>query len=141
MGRTGQPRVLLLNPPREDVVAAYHAADLFIFASNIEYSPLVLFEAMASRTPFVTLACGNAPEIVAWSGGGVVAPTRHQEGGYVDGDPAEFAHEIGKLLRNPERRAELAASGHDAWLQHFTWEKLAQEYETLYLRLVQGGSA
>ena len=139
-GRSGQPRALLLTPPREEVVAAYHAADLFLFGSNIEYSPLVLFEAMASHTPFLTLACGNAAEIVAWSGGGVLAPTRQQEEGYVDGDPAEFAHEIDQLLSNPGRRAQLAASGHQAWFGRFTWEKLVEEYEQLYARLARGGS-
>jgi glycosyltransferase involved in cell wall biosynthesis len=140
MSRPGQPRVLLLNPPREEVVAAYHAADLFLLASNLEYSPLVLFEAMASRTPFLTLACGNAAEIAAWSGGGVVAPTRQEEGGFVDGDPVEFALEIDQLLSSPERRSQLAAAGHHAWLQRFTWEKLVQEYEKLYSCLVRGGS-
>jgi glycosyltransferase involved in cell wall biosynthesis len=85
----------------------------------------------------VTLACGNAAEIVAWSGGGVVAPTHQQEGGYVEGDPAEFAHEIGQLLSSPERRSQLAVAGHHAWLQRFTWENLVQEYERLYQRLVR----
>ena len=41
-----QKRILLLDPPRDEVIATYQAADLFVFASNIEYSPLVLFEAM-----------------------------------------------------------------------------------------------
>jgi glycosyltransferase involved in cell wall biosynthesis len=95
---------------------------------------------MASRTPFLTLACGNAAEIAAWSAGGVVAPTRQQESGYVDGDPAEFAREIDQLLSNPARRAQLVASGHQAWLGRFTWEKLVEEYEQLYTRLVRGGS-
>src|SRR3982751_4086007 len=39
-----EKRVLLISPPREDVVAAFHAADLFVFGSNIECSPVVLFE-------------------------------------------------------------------------------------------------
>jgi glycosyltransferase involved in cell wall biosynthesis len=137
--RSGQPRVLLLNPPREEVVAAFHAADLFLLASNLEYSPLVLFEAMASRTAFLTLACGNAAEIANWSGGGVVAPTRRLERGHVDGDPVTFATEIDQLLANPERRSRLAVVGHNAWLQHFTWESLVEDYESLYARLIQGG--
>lgn len=140
MDHHGQPRVLLLDPPRKEVVASYHSADLFLFGSNVEYSPLVLFEAMASRTPFLTLACGNAAEIAGWSGGGVVAPTRQREGGLVDGDPAEFARDIDQLLGNPGLRAQLAASGHQAWLSRFTWETLVEEYERLYTRLVQGGS-
>jgi Nucleoside-diphosphate-sugar epimerases len=36
------------NLPRPSLVQAFMAADLFVFASNVEYSPLVLFESAAS---------------------------------------------------------------------------------------------
>jgi len=129
-------RVLLLNPPRADVVAAYHASDLFVFGSNIEYSPLVLFEAMSSKTPFLTLACGNAAEIVEWTGGGVIAPTIQRNFGVVDGDSQEMAACIDSLLSDPERCAELAENGYRAWRKKFTWDAIAQNYEKLYKTLI-----
>jgi glycosyltransferase involved in cell wall biosynthesis len=129
-------RVLLLDPPRAEVVAAYHAADLFFFGSNIEYSPLVLFEAMASRTPFLSLACGNAVEIAAWSGGGIIAPTIQKERGFVDGDPAILSEMLAGLINDPAKRSTLADQGHRAWLEHFTWERLVDKYETLYHSLL-----
>ncbi len=133
----GKKKVLLLDPPRADVVAAYHAADLFLFGSNIEYSPLVLFEAMASRTPFLTLACGNAAEIVQWSnGGGMLAPTIQKERGFVDGDPVQFSKCMEELISNPNRLKYMGKAGYAAWQTRFTWEKLAGEYESLYLRLI-----
>jgi glycosyltransferase involved in cell wall biosynthesis len=133
--RLSNKGVFLLNPPRIDVVAAYQSADLFILGSNVEYSPLVLYESMASKTPFVTLACGNSAEIVKWGGGGIVAPTLQKKEGYVDGDPAEFARVIESLLKKPPEMTRLAEAGHRAWLEHFTWEKIALEYETLYYKL------
>jgi len=133
-------KVILLNPPRAEVVAAYHAADLFVFGSNIEYSPIVLYEAMASRTPFISLACGNAAEIAAWSDGGLIAPTIqktiHEDTGFVDGDPATFAGLVDELLADPSHRQLLAEAGHKAWLEKFTWEKITLDYEALYERLV-----
>lgn len=132
----GKKRVLLLDPPREDVLAAYQAADLFIFGSNIEYSPLVLYEAAASGTPFVSLACGNAAEIAAWTGGGVIAPTIQREHGYVDGDPAIFAKIIADLLVNEKQRWILAEAGFHSWRENFTWETITTKYETLYKVLV-----
>ena len=133
-------KVILLDLPRAEVVAAYHAADLFVFGSNIEYSPIVLYEALASRTPFISLACGNAAEIAAWSGGGIIAPTIQKtiqkDQGFVDGDPASFAHMVDELLADPSRRQSLAEAGHNAWLERFTWEKIALEYEALYERLI-----
>ena len=132
----GKKRVLLLNPPRADVLAAYHAADVFIFGSNIEYSPLVLYEAVASRTPFVSLACGNAAEIAAWTGGGVIAPTIQKEHGYVDGDSEIFAREIAALLENVNQRQSLADAGFRTWSEKFSWNKIVSQYDELYQLLI-----
>lgn len=128
----GQKRVLLLNPPRQDVIAAYHAADLFIFGSNIECSPLVLFEAMASKTPFITVACGNAEEIVNWGHGGIVIPTIQRPNGRVDAYPEVMAKAIESLINDPEVGQGLAETGYNAWKERFTWEKIALEYERVY---------
>ncbi len=130
-------QVLLLDLPRKEVISALHAADLFIFGSNIEYSPLVLFEAMASRTPFLTLACGNAAEIVEWSnGGGLLAPTIQKNQGYVDGNPSSFANLADELLADPDRLQAMGASGYAAWKAKYMWEKIAVLYEALYQSLL-----
>ncbi len=55
--------VLQTELPRSEVVELFFAADLFIFASKVEYSPLVLFEACAAGLPFVSVPVGNAAEI------------------------------------------------------------------------------
>lgn len=133
---SGSKKVLLLDLPRAEVVAAYHAADLFLLGSNIEYSPIVLYEALASQTPFISLACGNAAEIAAWSGGGLIAPTRQKEHGFVDGDPTTFAHLVDELLENAALRQTLGENGQTAWLEHFTWEQIAANYEVLYQSLL-----
>ena len=132
----GKKRVLLLDLPRKDVVAALHAADLFVFGSKVEYSPLVLYEAVAARTPFVSLACGNAAEIAAWTGGGLIASTIQKDFGYVDGDPDVFAEMIAELLHDGARRNSLAEAGLNAWRYRFTWEKIVDKYAELYLGLL-----
>jgi len=129
----GRKQVLLVDPPREDVVAAYHAADLFLFGSNIECSPIVLFEAMASRTPFISTACGNAGEIAAWSGSGTIIPTRHTSGGLVTGKTTDMARAIERMLADPSKRERQAEAGYQAWRRDFTWETIAEQYERVYL--------
>jgi glycosyltransferase involved in cell wall biosynthesis len=119
----GNKKVLLLDPPRSEVVSAYHAADLFVFGSNLEYSPLVLFEAAASHTPFITLECGNAREIVDWTGGGIIAPTIKKKYGMVYGNSTKFATMIEQLLNDPQKRKNLGETGHSSWLKNFTWKK------------------
>jgi glycosyltransferase involved in cell wall biosynthesis len=128
----GRKRVLLLSPPRADVVAAFHAADLFVFGSNIECSPIVLFEALASKTPFLTVASGNAAEIAARSGGGIVIPTKTCRNGFAYGTVEAMARAIEYLINHPERRAQMGEAGFRAWRKRFTWEKIATQYEQLY---------
>jgi len=134
----GHKRMLLLNPPRPNVVAAYHAADLFVFGSNIECSPLVLFEAMASKTPFATVGCGNAEEIVNWSHGGILLPTIQRGKGMVDAKPETMARAIEDLIMKPEERLCLAEAGYQAWQERFTWDKISREYERLYQSILGG---
>jgi glycosyltransferase involved in cell wall biosynthesis len=128
----GLKQVLLLNPPREDVVAAFHAADLFVFGSNIECSPLVLFEAMASRTPFVTVACGNAEELAKWGGGGIVIPTEYRADGSATAGPTTMARAIEQLILNASERQCMGDAGYRAWIRGFSWERIAIRYEELY---------
>lgn len=128
----GRKQVLLLNLPRAQVVEAYHDADLFLFPSNIECSPIVLFEAIAAKTPFIATACGNAEEIVEWTGGGRIVPTTRFENGHVRCDVGELARLIESLAGDPAERQRLAAAGHAAWQQRFQWEQIVGEYERVY---------
>ncbi len=132
----GKKRVRLLDPPREQVVAAFQAADLFVFSSKIEYSPLVLFEAMASGTPFVSNACGNAAEIAGWSGSGQIVETLLLPRGMVSVEPAILARAIEALVAQPELRIHMAEAGRSAWRSRFTWEKIALQYEQLFTDII-----
>ena len=136
----GSKRILLLNPPRAEVVAAYQAADLFVFGSSIECSPLVLFEAMASRTPFVTVACGNAEEIAQWGQGGLIIPTIQGRSGFVTADPTVMGKAITRLMLNKHERHQMAEAGYNAWRQRFTWGHIIDQYENLYQNVVAGRS-
>ncbi len=131
----GKKRVLLLDPPRPDVIAAYHAADLFVFPSNIECSPLVLFEAMASRTAFIANDVGNSGEIANWSGSGVILPTHQKPGappGYCECRIEDLTRSIEELAADPARRSAMAESGYEAWHERFNWEYLSTRYEAVY---------
>jgi glycosyltransferase involved in cell wall biosynthesis len=132
----GRKRVLLLDVSRVEALAAYKAADLFVFGSHLECSPLVLFEALASRTPFVSTACGNSEEIAAWTGGGVIVPSTRDGDGTVRAEPRAMAGMIEELLRDAGGRRNMAEAGFSAWQERFTWDRIADQYERLYQRLV-----
>jgi len=128
-------RLLIRSLSRAETIAAYHVADLFLFPSNVECSPLVLFECLASRTPFLTTDVGNAQEIIAWSGGGRLLPTRKDGDGLSHADIAGSARLVERTASDPAGRAAMAEAGHTAWLARFTWEKITEDYERLYRSL------
>jgi glycosyltransferase involved in cell wall biosynthesis len=124
-------RVLCLDMPRDDVISAFLEADLFVFASKVEYSPLVLFEAAAAGTPFLTVPVGNSPEIVRWTGGGWLCPAEVDERGYTKVSPTVLAREMEKGIRSPEYLRQLGEAGRQAWRDRFNWAKIAQSYERI----------
>lgn len=129
-------RVLLLDLSRRETVQAFIDSDLFVFASNIECSPLVLFEAMASKTAFLTTPAGNAKEIIQWSKGGLLIKSTKTENGLVQANIDDFSEKLKLLYQNQTLSSKLAESGFNTWLKRFTWEKIVDHYEQLYYRLV-----
>lgn len=127
----GTKRVFHLDLPRDEVVSAFLEADLFVFASKVEYSPLVLFESAAAGTPFVTVPVGNSREIVHWTGGGWICPAEVDERGYTKVSPAVLAREMEKAVRSPDYLRELGEAGHRAWQERFTWATIARSYEQI----------
>lgn len=124
-------QVLKINLGRQELVQAYMNADLFVFASNIEYSPLVLFESAAAGTPFLSVPVGNADEIARWTGGGVICPAPKDERGYTRAVPEQFAAEMKRLMESPAQLAELGDVARARWQQQFTWARIADRYEAI----------
>lgn len=123
--------VVKTNLPRPDLIEVFFTADLFVFASNIEYSPLVLFEAGAAGLPYLTVPVGNADEIVRWTGGGELCPASKDERGYTRVDPAVLAEHIQSLLDAPERRRKLGEAGRASWRSTYNWAAIAPRYEAI----------
>jgi glycosyltransferase involved in cell wall biosynthesis len=124
-------KVLKTNLPRAELVQAFLTADLFVCASKVEYSPLVLFEAAAAGTPFVTVPVGNAEEIVRWTGGGVVCPATRDKRGHTQVDPRVLAQTVARVIADAELRATLGAAGRKAFLSTFNWGAIAKRYEAV----------
>jgi glycosyltransferase involved in cell wall biosynthesis len=130
----GQDRLLLTTDfDRLELVQAYMAADLFVFASNIEYSPLVLYETVAAGTPFLSVPVGNAEEIAAWTGAGIICPAEKDERGYTRASPAVLAAQIANVIEDPARLSVLGKAGQDAWKERFTWAAITKRYETILI--------
>jgi L-malate glycosyltransferase len=125
-------RAIIADLPRPELVQAYFNSDLFVFASNVEYSPLVLYESAAAGLPFLTVPVGNAVEIAEWTGGGVVCPAPQDERGYTRVVPEVLAEHISRLAADRPSLDALGQAGRRAWSRDFTWEKITDKYEAIF---------
>lgn len=130
-------QIIIASLSREETLTAYKEAELFLFPSNIECSPIVLFECMASRTPFLTTDVGNAVEINEWSHAGVILPTKKYEDGYCKAEIKGSAKILEEIHSDPKKRRGMQESGYEAWCKNFTWESVALRYEKMYADLIQ----
>lgn len=129
--------VLVTDLPRKELTQAYMAADLFVFASNIEYSPLVLFEAAAAGTPFLAVDVGNAAEIAQWTGAGTMCLSEIDAKRYTRVSPEVLAQSMTALMEQKDLLENMGALGKQNWLECFTWAKIACQYEQLFQQLEQ----
>ena len=90
--------------------------------SQIEAFPIVILEAMASRTPFISTDCGNVEEL---------------PGGVVVYSLAEMVEQMQKFSEKGSDWQRLANEGQRAWEQKYHWERIVDEYENLYLGLYE----
>lgn len=129
-------RLLIFPPDRQRTLAAFADADLFLFPSNVECSPLVLFEAVASETPFLSAEVGNAKEIAQWTEAGWIIPTSVDENGFSHVNIEQGAKLLDEMLQKEDLRKQLAQAGKKHWREKFTWEKITESYLSLYNQLI-----
>ncbi|MFH1827620.1 MAG: glycosyltransferase family 4 protein [bacterium] len=129
-------QLIITSLSRKETISAYRQADLFLFPSNIECSPIVLFEAMASKTPFLATDVGNTREIIRWSGSGILLPTTKDKYGYSTADINASTTTLEHIYHHPKKRQMMAINGYHVWRKRFTWDKIAKQYEQIYKHVI-----
>ncbi|MDB5183179.1 MAG: glycosyl transferase group 1 [Candidatus Saccharibacteria bacterium] len=134
----GKRVVMVDGGNREDVRDLLKMSDIYVFLSNIECSPLVLFEAAAAGVPFIATPAGNSAEIAKWTGSGIIVKSHPAENSRVRADLKDTLWQLTKLAHSPKKRKILGEKGHDAWKMKYTWDRLTEEYLTLYEDVLKG---
>lgn len=133
----GKRVVMIDGNEREDIRDLLKMADVFVFLSNIEASPLVLFEAGAAGTPFLSTSAGNSSEIAKWTGGGIIVKSHPSHNSRVVADQKDTLIKLTRLAHSPALRKKLGDRARKTWSEKYTWERLAKEYESLYLEIFE----
>lgn len=132
----GKKKIIFNYFSREFTVAAYKQADLFLFPSNVECSPIVLFECAAAHLPFLSTDVGNSKEIAQWTKGGEIMPTTIDGGGFSHVKVEEGVKMLNELYNNKNKREKMAKESFEIWQQKYSWEVITKEYEKMYLNLI-----
>ena len=101
------------------------ASDVVALTSDNEGTPVSLIEAQAARTPVVSTNVGGVRSVVV-----------DGETGFLADEPADLAVHIRTLLDDPGRAATMAARGREHVLGTFGIERLVDDLDRLYRRLL-----
>ena len=110
----GKRIVLVDGSDRDSVTQILKASDIFAFFSNIECSPLVIFESAAAGVPFISSGAGNNSEIVDWTKGGIIVKSKSRYRGRTHIDKKDALKKLTLLAINKKLRLRLGAAGHQS---------------------------
>lgn len=153
--RQSNRRMILASFPRSETVSCFQEANLFLYTSKIECSPLVLFECLAAKIPFLTTSVGNAEEIVDWVKSGLILPSQFENTSrlknitkkilrkkiidlkLVKADVKKSAKVLELAYKRRESLSQLATEGYEIFLKKLSWEIIVDEYEKAFIDLLK----
>ena len=116
-------RVSMLGPVSGDERwAMFDGADAFVLPSHAENFGIVVAEAMARGCPVVVTDTVQSSEHVAAAGAGQVVPR----------DVAALAAALDRVISQPELRRACGETGRAYALEHFRWDRIAQQVYQMY---------
>src|SRR5215218_8797373 len=127
--------------PKEDVIALYTHAAVFVCPSVYEPFGIINLEAMACETPVVASAVGGIPEIVVPGETWLLVGFEPEGGGSPEprdamGFSAALANAVNSLLRDEPRRRAMGAAARKRVIDHFSWTRIAKVTFDFYQELL-----
>jgi len=116
---------------RLDVPELLTEVSVSVLPSLSEGLSNVLLESMAAGVPVVAKRVGGNSEAVEEDVTGLIVPPR---------DPAALAQAICRLLENPHLASKFGQAGRQRVVERFSLERMVQETDSLYLKLLNGSS-
>jgi glycosyltransferase involved in cell wall biosynthesis len=115
-----------------DPLTWYRAADLLLFPSWLENSPLTMLEAMSCGVPCLAL-----------SGDGIHFHNANSEiiengvDGFLADSDEDFLYQLERILKQPEVLRKTGDAARETITRRHTWEKHLDRYEELFSELIQ----
>jgi glycosyltransferase involved in cell wall biosynthesis/GT2 family glycosyltransferase len=109
--------------PREELLAHYAAADVFVAPSKYESFGLIFIEAMCFGKPVIAYEVGGAKEILTHGVDGWFAPA---------GEPHKLAEAIARLVEDRALREEIGRNARRTYEASYTKDLMIDRLETYY---------
>jgi len=106
----------------QELVDAFHAADLFALPSIHEPFGIVILEAWAAGLPVIASRIGGIPKFVEHGVDGML---------FEPGDKGSFLDAI-RVLSSVERREAMGQAGQRKAREEYSWEKITQRLVSIY---------
>jgi glycosyltransferase involved in cell wall biosynthesis len=106
----------------QELVDAYHAADLFVLPSIHEPFGIVILEAWASGLPVIASSVGGIPTFVEHDVDGML---------FRPGDERAFLDAF-RALSTRERRETMARAGQRKAIEEYSWDKITERLVGIY---------
>jgi glycosyltransferase involved in cell wall biosynthesis len=113
---------------RSDVPQILGSCDVAVLPSLAEGMPNAVLEYLASGLPVIATALGGNLEVIQHGVTGLLVPPK---------DPQALAAELKRLLDDPQFAAQLAKAGREHVATRFSFERLVEEVDGLYMRLLK----
>jgi glycosyltransferase involved in cell wall biosynthesis len=112
---------------RHDIPEFLSEVQVSVLPSLSEALSNTLLESMAAGVPVVATRVGGNPEVVEHGVTGYLVPPR---------EPEALAATIARILEQPTLAQAMGQAGRQRAVEHFSLDRLTQETESLYLRLL-----
>jgi len=127
--------------PKDDTIALYSHAAVFVCPSVYEPFGIINLEAMACETPVVAAAVGGIPEIVVAGKTGILVPFEAEGGSSAeprrpDDYSRALAAAVNELMAAPERRQAMGQAARARVVEHFSWRHIAEMTLHFYVELL-----
>jgi len=128
--------------PKEDLIAIYSQAALFVCPSIYEPFGIINLEAMACGVPVVASAVGGIPEVVVHGETGLLVPVEQMAQAPfepIDADKfaTDLASAINGLMRDDKLRTAMGAAARRRVEQMFSWDAIAHKTADVYREVIR----
>jgi len=117
-----EQQLILQSPAGPDIISEYEKASIYVMTSRHECFPMTLLEAQAAGLPCVAFDCDTGPRhLIQNEINGYLAP---------DGDVERLAALITMLIRDDEKRKQMAIAAYEQMLQ-FSPEAVYEKWKAV----------